>query len=103
MGPAGLGGSFEMNMFHKFFRLREAYRAVFQRGGREPEQAKDILEDLREFCRADSSCIVVAKDGRIDTHATAVAEGRRETYLRIMQMINITDEQLKKMEGMENE
>ena len=43
------------------------------------------------------SCVVVAKDGRIDTHATAVAEGRREVWLKITQILSLTDEQINKL------
>ena len=53
-----------------------------------------MLADLREFCRADTSCVVVSKDGKIDTHATLLAEGRREVWLRITETLNLTDEQL---------
>jgi len=83
-------------LFLKFWNLREHYRAVFWRRELDVPHVKAILKDLREFCRADQSCVVVAKDGRIDTHATAVAEGRREVWLRITQTLNLSDETLQR-------
>ena len=61
-----------------------------------------VLADLREFCRADASCVVVSKDGKIDTHATVLAEGRREVWLRITETLNLTDEQLLKLKEMDD-
>lgn len=90
-------------MFEKWWNLRHALRAVFWRHERQIEAVKPLLDDLREFCRADQSCIVVAKDGHIDTHATAVAEGRREVYLRIVATLELSDAQLFKMKELDHE
>lgn len=92
-----------MSLFLKYWTLRERFRDVFWRGVRKPDAVKTVLDDLREFCRADTSCIVVAKDGRIDTHATAVAEGRREVFLRILQQLNLSDEVLNKLKEHEDD
>lgn len=81
-----------MGLYELFWNKRKAYRAVF--GGAD---GRRVLADLREFCRADSSCVVVGKDGKIDTHATVLAEGRREVWLRITETLNLTDEQLLKL------
>lgn len=90
------------DMAIRFWNLRESCRALF--GGRAtPKQAKPILDELREFCRADVSCVVIGRDGRVDTHATAVAEGRREVYLKITQIMNLTDEQINKLKGQDDE
>lgn len=83
-----------MALWIKLWNLRESARAVFQRGKATPKQARPILDELREFCRADVSCVVVGKDGHIDTHATAVAEGRREVWLKITQILALSDEQI---------
>jgi hypothetical protein len=83
-----------MNLWLRFWNLRESARAVFQREKATPKQARPILDELREFCRADVSCVVVGKDGHIDTHATAVAEGRREVWLKITQILALSDEQI---------
>ena len=81
-----------IDLFERFWNQRNHYRAVFH-----SESGQRVLADLREFCRADTSCVVVAKDGKIDTHATVLAEGRRECWLRITETLNLTDEQLLKL------
>lgn len=91
------------SQFYRWLNLRRVYRAVFESGNRDQRVVKTVLDDLREFCRADQSCIVVAKDGHIDTHATAVAEGRREVFLRIQQTLTLSDEALNRMKEIENE
>ena len=90
-----------MSLFLKWWNKRLAFRRVFWEGSRKDEDVGAVLADLRSFCRADMSCIVVAKDGRIDTHATAVAEGRREVFLRIVQVLDLDDAALNKMKEME--
>lgn len=90
-------------LFLKFWNLREHYRAVFWRHEPDEPHLKAIVKDLREFCRADQSCVVVAKDGRIDTHATAVAEGRREVWLRITQTLSLSDQTLQRFKDEEND
>jgi len=92
-----------VSMFLKFWNLREHYRAVFWRSETDEAHLRAIINDLREFCRADQSCVVVAKDGRIDTHASAVAEGRREVWLRITQTLNLSDETLQRFKEQEND
>lgn len=92
-----------MSLYLKFWNLRESFRAAFRDGNPAPAHARAVLDDLRDFCRAETSCIVIGKDGRVDTHATAVAEGRREVYLRIMQTLNLPDETLHKMKEQEHE
>lgn len=47
-----------------------------------------VLKDLAEFCRANASCF--DPDPRIH----AVAEGRREVWLRIQSHLNLTAEDL---------
>lgn len=87
------------DLFTRLWNLRESARAVFVTRKATPRMSRPILDELREFCMADQSCVVVAKDGRIDTHATAVAEGRREVWLKITQILNLTDEQLLALRG----
>ncbi len=91
------------SQFYRWLNLRRVYRAVFEAGNRDERMVKTVMDDLREFCRADQSCIFVAKDGHIDTHATAVAEGRREVFLRIQQTLTLSDEALNRMKEIENE
>lgn len=83
-----------MSAYLRFLNMRKAFRALV---GGDVNAGRLALDDLSEFCRADRSCVVFGKDGRVDTHATAVAEGRREVFLRIQQMLNLTDAQLNKL------
>lgn len=48
-----------------------------------------VLQDLAPFCRARESCVVLG-----DRDRTYVLEGRREVYLRIMDYLELTPEQL---------
>jgi len=47
-----------------------------------------VLQDLATFCRATESCFDP------DPRVHAVAEGRREVWLRIQRHLNLTSEQL---------
>lgn len=47
-----------------------------------------VLEDLARFCRATETCF------HSDPRLHAVAEGRREVFLRIAEHINLSTEQL---------
>ena len=87
-----------MSNYLRFFNLRAAYRALTNGN---VQAGRLAMEDLAEFCRADKSCVVFGKDGRVDTHATAVAEGRREVYLRIQQTLNLTDALLQQLRNNE--
>jgi hypothetical protein len=86
-----------VDLFSRFWNKRNAYRTAFGE-----KAGMHVLADLREFCRADSSCVVVGKDGKIDTHATLLAEGRREVWLRITETLQLTDEQLLKLKENHN-
>lgn len=75
-------------------RLAQAYQLAFMAPDRQTlnPAGQRILADLRLFCRAEASCVVLGKDGRIDTHATAVAEGRREVWLRLIEHLYLDDQ-----------
>jgi hypothetical protein len=55
------------------------------------EQPADlfVMEDLARFCRANESCVVPGDHDR-----TLLLEGRREVWLRIIQHLGLTPEQL---------
>lgn len=65
---------------------RFAYRRTF--AGLPGSSAHLVLKDLARFCRAHESTF------HPDARAHAVAEGRREVWLRIQQHLNLTPEQL---------
>lgn len=61
----------------------QAYRGIFS-----GPKGDLVLKDLARFCRAHESTF--HKDAR----AHAVAEGRREVFLRIQKHIQLSDEKL---------
>lgn len=89
-----------MSVFLRAWRLRDAFKRILNGEPHRDEEGKlapdtrRFLHSMREFCHADVSCIVVGKDGHIDTHATAVAEGHREVFLELVRVMKITDEEL---------
>lgn len=70
------------------FRRRTAYVKTFQ-----GPFGEEVLADLAKFCRANQSTF------HADPRVHAVAEGRREVFLRISQNLNLTDEQLWRLYG----
>ena len=69
-------------------RRRTAYVKTFQ-----GPFGEEVLADLAKFCRANQSTF------HSDPRVHAVAEGRREVWLRISQHLNLTDDQLWRMYG----
>lgn len=70
------------------FRRRTAYVKTFL-----TPFGDEVLSDLARFCRAHETTF------HVDPRAHAVAEGRREVWLRITRHLNLTDEQLWKLYG----
>ena len=72
---------------------RQAYRRMFLRDdGTLNNDAEVILTDLRKFCRATGSTAMVSPvSGQIDPLAMAMAEGRREVFNRINEMLHLND------------
>ena len=62
---------------------KSAYTLTF---GDESGQA--VLQDLAKFCRANESCF------HADPRLHALMEGRREVWLRIVQHLNLTEQEL---------
>lgn len=65
-----------------------AYRVTFT-----GPRAEDVLADLAKFCRATESTF------HSDPRAHAVAEGRREVWLRIQHHLQLDDAELWKRYG----
>ena len=63
-------------------RRRTAYVATFN-----CPTGIEVLIDLAKFCRANETCF------HMDARAHAVAEGRREVWLRIQQHLQLSPEQ----------
>lgn len=74
------------------WRRRDAYRRLFldNRGDPSPDGAI-ALADLKRFCCATKSSIRLDEQGRVDSHAMAVAEGRREVWNRINSYLHIDE------------
>lgn len=69
-------------------RRRNAYCKVFLNLDGLTPFGEIVLEDLAKFCRAHESTF------NMDARAHAVAEGRREVWLRIQKHLRLSDEQL---------
>lgn len=67
-----------------------AYRRVFNL---DSQDAQFVLEDLAKFCRAHEATF------QADPRAHALAEGRREVWLRIQQHLRLTDDQIWQLYG----
>lgn len=90
---------------------RAYYRDVFGAPEVEPTRAQAaVLKELREFCFANLgtarsipifSLFRGRRGGAVDPYAMALAEGRREVWLLIDGFLNLTDEQLARIELME--
>lgn len=74
-------------------RRQHAYRLVFNR---EDQAAKRVLQDLARFCRANESTFAA------DPRAHAVAEGRREVWLRIQRHAMLDPNEFLKANGLED-
>ena len=74
----------------RILKRRSHYRATFN-----TPAGEHVLADLRRFCRASASSVIVSpQSGVIDTHAMAVNEGRREVFLRIAAHLHLDDSAL---------
>jgi len=69
-------------------RRRTAYVKTFM-----GPMGQEVLSDLARFCRANESTF------HPDPRAHAVAEGRREVFLRIQKHLQLTDDQLWSLYG----
>lgn len=73
-----------LDAFHFIGRRRTAYVKTFT----STAFGDEVLRDLAVFCRANQTCF------NPDPRIHAVAEGRREVWLRIQNHLNLTEEQL---------
>jgi len=67
-----------------FLRRRSAYKNTFN-----TTEGKQVLADLRRFCRA---TLPTADVDNVNT--TYLLEGRREVFLRIMTHLQLTDDDI---------
>lgn len=74
-------------LFDKLRQLLMRRRYVYQLTFRAPA-AQEVLKDLARFCRAHESTF------HENDRASALAEGRREVWLRIQNHLQLTPDQL---------
>jgi hypothetical protein len=76
----------------KIRKRRYSYRRLFLGDNGLNADGQTVLADLAKFCRANASTAVVSPISRsVDPIATAMAEGRREVWLRIMAHLHLED------------
>ncbi len=72
-----------------YSRLRDAYGATFK-----APAAAVVLADLATFCRARETTHVPD-----DPHGSALLEGRREVWLRIQELTQLSNQELWQLRG----
>ena len=73
----------------------KAYKAVFMKDGVLTPDAQVVLTDLARFCKANSSTLMISPIGRtVDPLATVYAEGKREVFLRIQNILKLDEANL---------
>ena len=79
----------------KLRKRRYAYRRLFLGDDGLNADGQTVLADLAKFCRANNSTAIVSPVSRsVDPIAMAMAEGRREVFLRIIAHLHL-DERVK--------
>jgi hypothetical protein len=79
-------------LLQRLQRRKYAYRRLFLGDDGPSADGQIILTDLAKFCKATQSTVVVSPISRqVDPIASAMAEGRREVWLRIMAHLHIED------------
>ena len=79
---------------------KAAYRRTFMdASGNISRDGEIVLADLRKFCRANSTTVIVSPISKsIDPLAMAMAEGRREVWLRLIAHLHIDEKQVFNLE-----
>ena len=83
-------------LVQRIMRRKLAYRRTFMDAeGRIGRDAEIVLADLKRFCRATSSTMVQSPVSRtIDPLAMAMAEGRREVWMRLVAHLHVDEKQV---------
>ncbi|MCE1972929.1 hypothetical protein LWT57_23270 [Enterobacter cloacae] len=75
--------------------LSRAYRRVFGESVSRTKEQQMVIGDLMNFSKLLASSVAMSKvTGSIDTHATMLAEGRREVAHRIINYTTLDDTQI---------
>lgn len=83
----------------RVFTRRTSYRRVFMdQEGRITRDAEIVLADLKRFCRATTSTVVVSPVSKnIDPYAMAIAEGRREVWNRLASFLYLDEKTVQRL------
>lgn len=83
-------------IIEKILHKKASYRRMFlDADGNLTPDAVIVLDDLRKFCRATGSTVVVSPVSKtIDPLAMAMAEGRREVWNRIQAHLYVNEKQV---------
>lgn len=81
-----------MKLLEKLRKRKYAYRRLFLGDDGLNADGEIVLADLAKFCRVNSSTAVVSPVSRaVDPIASAMAEGRREVFLRISAHLHLEE------------
>lgn len=82
-----------IDQVRKLLFRKQSYRRVFlDADGNVSRDAEIVLADLKRFCRAANSTVVVSPVSKtIDPYAMALAEGRREVWNRLMNQLYLDE------------
>lgn len=91
-----------MDRLRRILGRRQAYRSVFrldEQGRPQGNDVVNVLADLKRFCGADQPTVRISPVSKsIDPIAMAVAEGRREVWLRIQAHLRMDDSDIAKLQ-----
>lgn len=76
---------------HAKLRKRGAYKAVFGTPETWTVQQQEVWRDLADYCSAYRTTALRSENGGQDPIASAIAEGRRQVYLRLVSMTQLPD------------
>lgn len=84
---------------------RNAWRDVFRsKDGELNKSGVEVLADLQRFCHDTRPTIKISKTtGMVDPYAMAIAEGRREVFLRIKEHLKLDDRDLQRLIKQQND
>lgn len=79
---------FDFGWLRRTNKRQMAYRACFLHEGELTADAAVVMQDMAEFCFFAEPSITLDNHGRVDSHAVAVKEGRREAFLHVAKMLD---------------
>lgn len=89
-------------MFHYWWKLRDAVRAMFGKDGKATvAQKQTVMDDLKQFCGADRVPLVLDNNGVTDMYQTGKQAGKLEVLFYLQQTMGLSDEQLLAMKKAE--